>query len=95
MGRNMNPQGGYFQIGRDNEFPWNSTQKVTWYFTKDKLGEIIGYTPSKTNKKIMIDILKGDPSTTLFGVWTGNYSTSIFVFDSKIAIIKLQEALLC
>lgn len=89
----MIPEGGYFQIGREADFPFWSTDKMTWYFTVDTLGKMQGYTPSKTNKKILIELLKHYPDLSLFGVWTGKYSTSIFLLDSKIAVVKLQEVL--
>ena len=80
-------------MGRENDFPWWSTDKAAWYFTLDKSGKIIGYTPSKTNKKLLIEYLKSDPEVSLFGVWTGKYSTSIFVLDPKISIEKFREVL--
>lgn len=89
----MIPQGGYFHTGRENDFPWWSTDRATWYFTIGNLGQICGYTPSKTNKKLLIESLKADPELALFGVWTGKYNTSIFVLESQIAIVKLQEVL--
>lgn len=89
----MIPEGGYFQIGRESDFPFWSTDKITWYFTTDITGKMRGYTPSKTNKKILIDILKNESDISLFGVWTGKYSTSIFLLDSKLSIKKLQEVL--
>jgi hypothetical protein len=87
------PTGGYFQIGRENDFPWWSTDRMTWYFTVDKNGEMKGYTPSKTNKKFLVTYLEANPTVSLFGVWTGKYSTSIFAFDSKISIEKLKGEL--
>jgi hypothetical protein len=84
------PIGGYFQVGRDNDFPWWSTDRMTWYFTVDTNGDMKGYTPSKTNKKFLTTYLAENPSISLFGVWTGKYSTSIFAFDSKVAIEKLK-----
>ena len=89
----MIPEGGYFQIGREADFPFWSTDRATWYFTVDKTGKIQGYTPSKTSKKNIIECLTRDSDILLFGVWTGKYSTSIFLLDSKIAIGKLQEVI--
>lgn len=83
--------GGYFRIGEENVFPWSCQDRATWYFTLDMSGAMTGYTPSKTNKKLLIDLLSKRSDLTLFGVWTGKYSTSIFVLGSKIAVEKLRE----
>ena len=91
--------GGYFRIKEEEHFPWDATDKKVWYaiFVVDG-GKISreGYTPAKTNKISLADRLEALISEktehVLIGVWTGTYSTHLFVLDSKIAIKKLRKA---
>lgn len=86
--------GGYFQTGRENDFPWDRTDKGVWYcIISDK--RISGFTSSKSNKKVLsalIRFLIGEHEQfRVIGVWNGTYSTSLFLLDPIIASKKLME----
>lgn len=91
--------GGYFRINEEEEFPWGMTNRIVWYalfIIKDGKMTREGFTPSKSNKINLSDrlgeLIRDKVEHTLIGVWTGNYTTNLFILDSKKAIKKLREA---
>ena len=91
--------GGYFRMKEEEQFPWDATDRKVWYaiFVVDG-GKISreGYTAAKTNKISLaarLEILLSEKTEhVLIGVWSGNYSTHLFVLNSRIAIKKLIRA---
>jgi len=87
---------GYFREGEDESFPWGRTDKAVWYALFVVEGgkiERYGYTASKTSKanlRAALTALSKDEEALLLGVWTGEYSTHLFVLSIPSAIIKLQ-----
>ena len=91
--------GGYFRIKEEDQFPWDMTERKVWYAVFVVEGEKItrlGYTAARTNKINLADrleiLIQEKTEHVLIGVWSGNYSTHLFVLDSKIAIKKLRRA---
>lgn len=90
-------QPGYFREGAEEEFPWNSTQKNVWYSLLVVEGgqiERYGFTSSKSNKaglcSALEELAEGDEAL-LLGVWTGQYSTSLFILNIPETIRKLKS----
>lgn len=87
---------GYFREGEEEQFPWNLTDRSVWYallvLESGKL-ERYGFTSSKSNKDQLCaalqELLTSDEAT-LLGIWTGEWSTHLFILDIKIAIEKLS-----
>ena len=88
---------GYFRVGEEDEFPWQSREKSVWYalFVIEN-GEIktYGATPAISQKRELITKLKevNPKEALLIGVWTGQHSTHLFKLDIPTAIEKLESA---
>ena len=88
-------QSGYFRTDC-NDFPWHSTDRSVWYallVVED--GEIIrcGFTSSKPNKAALCDALRSltaEDEVLLLGIWTGQYSTHLFVVEPAMALECLE-----
>lgn len=86
---------GYFEDGREDDFPWDSTGKGVWYsllVVENKKLVKYGFTSAKGQKKNLVEALKsllGNDEAMLLGVWNGQYSTSLFELDIKKALKKL------
>ena len=89
-------QPGYFREGAEDEFPWGRTDKSVWYAiltVEDGRIERYGFTSSKSNKAGLCSALQQlteQDEALLLGVWTGQYSTHLFVLDIPKAICKLK-----
>ena len=90
------PHGGYYQENKEEEFPWDSTDRSVWFalFIVEG-GEIkkYGFTSSKSQKHALLEALRELPhdcNAELLGVWNGRYSTSLICLDIDISISKLS-----
>jgi hypothetical protein len=88
-------QPGYFRTDCD-DFPFHSTDRSVWYalFVVEN-GEITryGFTSSKTNKESLCEAIASltpDDEAMLLGVWTGQYSTHLFVIEPSVALEHLR-----
>ena len=87
---------GYFEEGRESDFPWHAGSGSVWYsllVVED--GKIVryGFTSAKSSEKalaVLLDNLK-EEEAMLLGVWTGNYRTSLFVLDVNKAKKELKR----
>lgn len=88
-------QPGYFRTDCD-EFPWHSTDRSVWYaLLIVENGRIVryGFTSSKSNKEGLCDALESlmaEDEALLLGVWTGRYSTHLFVIEPGVALEHLR-----
>lgn len=87
---------GYFREGEEQTFPWKSTDKSIWYallVVEDGHIQRYGFTASKSSKAALLMALERSAKldVLLLGVWTGNYSTHLFVLKPSIAIEKLRS----
>jgi hypothetical protein len=89
-------QPGYFREGDENGFPWDRTDKGVWYsLLMIEAGRIerYGFTASKSNKAGLcsaLESLTAADEALLLGIWTGEYSTHLFVLDIPKAIPRLK-----
>jgi hypothetical protein len=89
-------QPGYFREGAENEFPWASTDRNVWYSlltVEDGRIARYGFTSSRSNKSGLCSALQQldeRDEAILLGIWTGQYSTHLFVLDIPKAINKLK-----
>lgn len=86
---------GYFREGAEEEFPWEQTDKSVWYsllVVEEGRIERYGFTASKSSKANLRCALEKAiaEEALLLGVWTGQYSTHLFVLNISTAIKKLQ-----
>ena len=86
---------GYFREGEEDNFPWSITSRAVWYslLTVEE-GQIqrYGFTSSKSSKATLCSALQQldqADEPMLLGIWTGEYSTHLFVLDIQKAICKL------
>jgi dipeptidyl aminopeptidase/acylaminoacyl peptidase len=89
-------QPGYFRENAEEDFPWNSTDKSVWYsllVVEDGRIQRYGFTSSKSNKAGLRNALETltNEEALLLGVWTGQYSTHLFVLNIQTAIKKLKS----
>lgn len=89
--------GGYFQVGAEERFPWDaSSGGGVWYALFTTTGAV-GYTSSLTDKKALIDAIECQSADgklpMLIGIWTGQYNTSLFPLDPRIASEKIRSFL--
>jgi hypothetical protein len=87
---------GYFREGAEAEFPWSDTSKAVWYAVltvEDGRIRRYGFTAATGQKAALRNLLLNLKDTgieaILLGVWTGGYSTSLFILDFDIAIARL------
>lgn len=88
-------QSGYFRTDC-SEFPWHSTDRSVWYallVVED--GEIVryGFTSSKSSKQALCDALESlaaEDEALLLGIWTGQWSTHLFVLEPATALEHLR-----
>ena len=87
--------GGYYRLNEEERFAWDINGKVVWYSVIKEDLSLIGFTSSKSGKKELINYLRSSidnkEKIILFGVWTGQYSTSLFVLDPIKAIKQLEK----
>lgn len=92
----LSGQPGYFREGGEDEFPWDQTGKSVWYslmVVEDGQIQRYGFTASKSGKsglRSALEALEG-AEALLLGVWTGQYSTHLFVLDIPKAVQKLSS----
>lgn len=86
---------GYFRLNAEDQFPWaaSSTHSV-WYAlltVEDGKPVKYGFTSGNNQKAKLRELLLQLDGTEaiLLGVWNGQYGTSLFALDPKIAIAKL------
>jgi hypothetical protein len=90
-------QPGYFRVGEEDAFPWACTDRSVWYaLLVIEAGRIqrYGFTSSKSNKAGLcsaLEQLTKEDEAMLLGVWTGQYSTHLFVLDIPKALRKLRS----
>jgi hypothetical protein len=95
----INGKPGHFREGEEGNFPWKDTGNHVWYvlITMENGGlQHYGFTASVSNKEGLLRALKSmakDESGLLFGVWTGQYRTDLFVLDRNQAMKRLEESL--
>lgn len=87
---------GYYREGAEQEFPWDRTDKGVWYallVVEDGRIQRYGFTSAKGSKASLCGVLEklGGDDAVLLGVWTGEYSTHLFVLDTAIAMEKLKS----
>lgn len=86
---------GYFRKNAEDQFPWASsaTHSVWYALMTVEDGKIVnyGFTSGNNQKAKLRELLLQLDQTDamLLGVWTGQYGTSLFILDTKIAIAKL------
>lgn len=91
--------GGYFQVGREADFPWKTSGKGVWYaLLLVEQGRIVrcGFTSSQESKGSLVEALgrlRPEDEALLLGVWTGEYGTSLFVLDPKKAATAIRANL--
>lgn len=79
-----------------NDFPWHSTDRSVWYaLLAVENGEIdrCAFSSSAASKKALCDTLRSlavEDEMLLLGVWTGRYSTNLFVIDRALALEHLE-----
>jgi hypothetical protein len=86
-----------FRFGKDTEdFPYGHNIAGVWYsllIWEDGFPKYYGFSSSKTSKQELIETLKAllEQGTrhTLIGIWTGEWTTFLFVLDSDIAIEEI------
>jgi hypothetical protein len=90
---------GYFRTGEVMSFPWDASGRAVWFalFVVEN-GKIMryGFTASKSSKRNLIHALRvliesQETDALLLGVWTGQYSTHLFVLDISKAIDHLSR----
>jgi len=75
---------------------WENTSKTTWYsllVVENSKIEKYGFTAAKGQKRqllLALEAIENKEEAMLLGIWTGNYSTNLFVLDIDIAIKKLS-----
>jgi hypothetical protein len=83
-----------FRDAETRFFPFCRIDKGIWYFILCD-NEITEYKSTRTDRKSLIPFLKSLISNKknfkVFGVWTGQWSTDIFVLDASIAIEELSK----
>jgi hypothetical protein len=90
-------QPGYFREGAEDKFPWDCTDRSVWYsLLVVEAGRIerYGFTSSKSNKTALrstLEELTREDEALLLGVWTGQYSTHLFILNNEKAIEKLKS----
>lgn len=88
---------GYFRVGGEKDFPWSSTGKIVWYALFTVEGSEIkryGFTSAKQQKKqllLALESIRDDKKAILLGIWTGSYSTHLFILDRDKAVTYLSE----
>ena len=88
---------GYYRENQEKDFPWHATGKAVWYsLSVCENGKIVnyGFTSAKGQKENLILALtetKDDAGAMLFGIWTGSYSTHLFILDIEKAIEHLSN----
>jgi hypothetical protein len=87
---------GYFRVNSEDQFPWamSGTHAVWYALLTVEDGKIVkyGFTSGNNQKAKLRELLirlEGTESM-LLGVWNGQYGTSLFVLDAKIAVAKLS-----
>ena len=90
-------QPGYFREKAENEFPWDRSDRSVWYsLLVVEAGRIerYGFTSSKSNKTALRSTLKEltrEDEALLLGVWTGQYSTHLFILNiEKASQLKMK-----
>ena len=89
---------GYFREGCEEEFPWDNTGKTVWYALLNVEGTEVqryGFTSAVSQKRELIKALKkvkNKGKAILLGVWTGNFSTHLFILNKEKAIELLGKA---
>lgn len=87
---------GYFRHEKENEFPWDTRHKTVWYallVIENNRIEKYGFTSSCSQTACLCQALKeieNKSQAMLLGIWTGKYSTHLFVLDIDKAIEQLQ-----
>ena len=87
---------GYFEEGREADFPWHAGSGAVWYsllVVEDGKIEKYGFTSAKYSEKALAELIDNirDEEAMLLGVWTGNYKTSLFILDIKKAKRELKR----
>jgi len=79
------------------DFPWDCIDTSVWYaFLVVENGKIAryGFTSSRSSKEQLCNALKSvsiNDEVLLLGVWTGKYSTHLFVIDPAVALEQLRH----
>jgi len=95
----LGPVPGYFEVGREKDFPWEFSGGAVWFgLLVVENGKIqrYGFTSAKSSKEMLLEALRAldpDDEVLLLGVWKGQYRTHLFVLNTQKAIKKLQKIL--
>lgn len=86
-----------FRLNEEQDFPWGHNIAGVWYsltLWEDRFPKYYGFSSSKTSKQDLLEVLNAllgqHTRHQLLGVWTGEFTTHLFLLKTEIAIEEIS-----